>query len=202
MKPRKRDGQQDRANGFITIVNVKLTGHQRDGKDVPLSSLTKNEINRAETTFLIDYIYHYQLLQEVLMKKARIVRKSDFTLSVGANEQGQQVFHSAKTVDTVWVHFRTLVENLGFTVDDFDRSGKKLFITYELQEQGFWDSIWGDDVVELSLPPAQYVLKVTSNDKQSTVTFYDENEQPLSASQVQSMEAAFVTVAKKQGLEL
>ncbi|MCJ8272505.1 MAG: outer membrane protein assembly factor BamC [Psychrosphaera sp.] len=53
-------GQQDRANGFITIVNVKLTGHQRNGKDVPLSSLTKNEINRAETTFLNDYIYHYR----------------------------------------------------------------------------------------------------------------------------------------------
>ena len=79
---------------------------------------------------------------------------------------------------------------------------KKLFITYDIQEQGFWDSIWGDDVVQLSLAPAQYVLKVTSSDKQSAVTFYDENEQPLSSSQIQSMEAAFVTVAKKLGLEL
>lgn len=194
--------QQDRADGFITIVNVKLTGHQRDGKEVPLSSLTKNEINRAETTFLNDYIYHFQLMQEVLMKKASIARKSDFTLSVGANAQGLQVFQSAKAVDTVWVHFRTLVENLGFTVDDFDRSGKKLFVTYAAQEQGFWDSIWDDDVVQLSLPPAAYVLKITPKGKQSVVTFYDENEQPLSSDQIQSMEAAFVTVAKKLGLEL
>ncbi len=194
--------QQDRANGFVTIVNVKLTGHQRNGKDVPLSTMTKNEVNRAETTFLNDYIYHYQLVQEVLMKKASIARKSDFTLTVGANEQGQQVFHSAKAIDTVWVHFRTLVESLGFTVDDFDRSGKKLFVTYVEQEQGFWDSIWGDDVVQLSLPPAQYVLKVTTKDKQSAVTFYDENEQPLSGAQIQSMEAAFITAAKKLGLEL
>jgi outer membrane protein assembly factor BamC len=195
--------QYSSGKGNTTSVEVKLEGYQRDGEDVPMSTLSEEYIDRSEIAFLNDYIYHFQLLQEVLMKKAQIARASDFTLKMGNNEKGEHVFRSAKNVDVVWVEFRTLLEKIGFTVDDVDRTTKKLFLTYAKPDQGFWGSLWDDDdFVELDLPPGQYVIRVTELDRKSVITFYDQDEQPLPQNRYTAMENSFIKLAKKLELEL
>lgn len=191
-------------SGLITTVDVKLIGYRADGEDIALSSMAQEQINRAEITFLNDYVFHYQLLQEDLMRQAKIARAQDFTLSVGQYEQDQWAFHSAKDVETVWVSFRTLLENASFNVDDLDRTSKKLYVTYELPEQGFWSSLWSDDeAIDLKLAPGQYVIQVIpTRGRQSDIVILDSNEQPLGEQQYRNMESALTKLGRKLDVQL
>ena len=190
--------QTQRAKGYITSVDVKLTGVRRNGETVAVSSLPQEYINRAETNFLNQYVYHFQLMQEVLMKKAQIARAEDFTLTLA--DSGQ--FHSAKAADTVWVEFRTLIENLGFTVDDVDRTSKILFVTYAEPDEGFWSSLWSDDDKPLSLSPAQYVIKVSARERQSSIVLMDKDQNPLPQSTMQEIASKMIKKARAMELEL
>lgn len=195
--------QQSTRSGSSTTVEVKLIGHQVNGKDVPLTSLTQAFIERAEISFLNDYIFHFQLMQEELMRKAKVISERDFSLALAEAESGQWGFHSAKNADTVWGSLRPLLEEVGFKIDDVNRSSKTLYVTFEEQDQGFWSSLWSDDAFNVSLAPGQYVIKVVSDEqRQSNILFFDNNEQALDRSIVRSMEEVLIKTGRKLDLEL
>lgn len=192
------------AKGLVTRVDVKLVGHRVDGEEISLSSMTQEQINRAEISFLNDYIFHFQLIQEDLMRNAQVASTDDFSFTFGKTAKGSFAFQSDKDVETVWVSIRTLLENVGFTVDDIDRTSKKLYATYEKPELGFWGSLWSDDEdIDLQIPHGQYVIRVTNDDeRKSKVVFFDQSEQELSESLYQNMQSTLVRMGQKLGLKL
>ena len=195
--------QKTRAKGMIASVQANLTGMQINGKDVPLSTLTPNDRLRAEIEFMNGFIYYFQLSQEKLMKDAKIARVYDMTLKTGTDKNGAVVLRSEKNADVVWTSFRSLLEELGFTIEDVDRSSRKLFVSYNEEEKGFWRSLWDDDkAVEVNLAPGKYVVRVTSEQTKSAITWYDVNEQPMTADTYDNIIEPLVQVAKKLALEL
>ncbi len=194
-----------RPHGKTAAVSVELSGHQLDGQDVPLSSLTTEQRQRAEIGFLNEFVYHFQILQELRIDKAKRTGSKIITLTTANDADGSPVFHSIKSVDTVWVEMRVLLEGIGFTIDDVDRSVRKLFISYQKPDVGFWDSLWGNsDIPELELTPGEYVIKVTDGIKpgESFVILSDKDEQRLPANNYQAISTQLVDMAKKLGLEL
>jgi len=110
---------------------------------------------------------------------------------------------SEKNVDVAWVEFRTLLEDIGFKVEDVNRSTRKLFVSYKEEEEGFWSSLWSDEPeVSLDLPAGKYVVRVTSEQTQCAITFYDGNEQLMPESTYDKIIGPLSEVAKKLALEL
>ncbi len=190
--------------GAAASVEVKLIGHKVGSKDVPLSSLSQDFINRAETAFLNDYIFHYQLMQEDLMRKAKVAIDSEFNLALTQNADGNWGFHSAKSADIVWGSLQPLLQEVGFNIDDVNRSTKTLYLTLAEKDSGFWSSLWSDDdAFEVSLTPGQYIVKVhTDEQRQSDIIFYDKDEKPLARNMMRSLEEVIGKAGRKLELQL
>lgn len=193
-----------RAKGMIGSFQATLTGMKINGEDVSLSSLTDAQKLRSEINFINDYVYYFQLAQEKLMKDKQIARSYDLTLRVGEDQNGQTALRSDKTADIAWVQFRSLAEEIGFRIEDVDRSTRKLFLSYKEEEKGFWDSLWSDDdEYELDLAPGKYMVRVKSIEQtKSVIIFYDENELRLPQTTYGKIIEPLQQVAKKLALEL
>lgn len=191
-------------NGAVATMEANLTGMRVNGKDVPLSSMTGKDKLRAEVQFMNGYIYYFQLAQEKLLKTQEVAKVYEMSLRVSNNGDGQSVLRSDKNADLVWVHFRTLLEEVGFEVEDVDRSARKLFVRLGEKELGFWDSLWSSNESEykLNIPIGRYMVRVTTASTKSVITFYDEYNEPLSDAQYQAIIGPFTQAAKKLALEL
>ena len=196
--------QAKSANGAVATVQANLIGLRKNGQDVPLSSLTPKDKLRAEVQFMNGYIYYFQLSQEKLLKQKEVAKVSEMTLRISNNAKGDSVFRSDKNADLVWVHFRSLLEEVGFSVDDVNRSERKLFVSYEQKEVGFWDSIWGksENQYAIDIPYGHYMVRVTTDSTKSVVTFYDEFDKPIADKHYQALVGTLTEVAKKLALEL
>lgn len=196
---------QMKPHGKTGAVTTTLIGHQLNGQDVAVSSIAPIDKIQAEVGFLNEFVYHFQILQELRMDKTERTGSTVITLDTTQNDEGQQAFHSSKGLDTVWAEFRVLLEGVGIKVDDVDRGLRKLFISYKAQKPGFWDSLWGDEAFpELDLPDGEYMVRVKEGKKrgESLITLYDKDDQPLPASQYLALESVLIETAKTLGLEL
>ncbi|MFT5163997.1 MAG: outer membrane protein assembly factor BamC [Alteromonadaceae bacterium] len=192
-------------HGKSGYVSVALTGYQLNGKDVALASLVPVDRTQAEIGFLNEFVYHFQILQELRMDKSKRTGSTIITLALAKDAQGQQALHSDKDIDTVWVDFRMLLEGLGFTIDDVDRSVRQLFVSYKKPEVGFWDSLWGgSDLPELNLTEGEYIIKVTDAQilGESLISISTKDLQPLAQSEYDAVFEEFVKMAKQMGLSL
>lgn len=195
--------QQQNTNGTVTSFQADLTGMKVNGEEVAVSSLPAKDKLNYEVEFINGYIYYFQLIQERLLKKQQVEKVYEVSLKVSNNAQGDTVLRSKKNADVVWVHFRTLLEEVGFVVEDVDRSARKLFIEYQPKEQGFWQWIWSDDQqYSLNIPYGKYSVRVTTNTTMSVITLYDQNEQPVSSTIYGELIETFTEVAKQLSLEL
>lgn len=191
-------------NGAVATVQAQLTGMRINGEDIPLSSMTDKDKLRAEVQFMNGYIYYFQLAQEKLLKKKEVAKVYEMSLRVSNDAQGQSVFRSDKNADLVWVHFRTLLEEVGFEVEDVDRSARKLFVRLGEKETSFWQSLWSsnDSDYDIDMPYGSYMVRVTTSSTKSVVTFYDEFDKPIADEHYQAVIGSFTAAAKKLALEL
>ena len=128
----------------------------------------------------VDYQYRQQRKENALLAAKQSL------VSIGKNSDNNPAYIVDMGHDLVWSNMPILFSKYGFEVNDLNESTKVYYVTYKKPEQSIWDSIWGDEVIELGLEDGQYRFTVAPNGDKTSVTISD-NQQSLSQTALEKL---------------
>ncbi|PCJ46697.1 MAG: hypothetical protein COA74_13185 [Gammaproteobacteria bacterium] len=164
------------------IITIKLLEAQELVKD---SGRWRNvvEPGRLETEFLNSILGF--LYVEDIDRSRQLVNQSalgGITVSLATNTDGDPALVSSADYENVWGRVPVFLRLLNLSVEDQDRSKGLFFFKLE-DTEGFFDSLafWSDDGETLDIPEGLYTIKVAKLGERVSITFIDNDNNPLTA---------------------
>lgn len=115
-------------------------------------------------------------------------------VDMGFDEDGYASIVLGASFGFTWGLMQEVLPELGFEVDDYNRELGRYYTIYGVKKS-FWFSRNVDG--KLELPRGDYEIKVTGDQKQTTVTLFRDGN-PLSAAQVMQIFAPFAAEIRSQ----
>ncbi len=155
-----------------------------------------------EATMLNGIIQHFAS-QQMIEDERRIAEiRSGMNSQLGFDAKGDSAFIIDANYDITWPKFQLVLRKLGFNVKDLDKSTGLLFVNYQGIEQSWIKGLFGSDD-EFSLEKKDYrilVKSLTSN--KTSVTFMDEQSNPLTPVKVSELYPAFAEILSQNELDI
>ena len=160
--------------------------------DVPAESqafINEKERNYREVDLINGIILTLGQSREEQYKEIE-KQLDDINVTLIDASTGDKVWQINTSFQKTWDLMPSVLSDLGFTVEDWDRSQKTYYAKYT-DEKGFWGSIFGSDVFPLENQIYQFKL-TNQNRKQPTVVQILDNEgKPIGNDVVQEMNPDF-----------
>jgi outer membrane protein assembly factor BamC len=167
--------------------------------EVELTDLLKQQLEvRALNEVVAEFDYQYRVLLVELRKQ-----QGELALDMGFDPQGNAAMIAPQSANLVVVNLGNVLERLNFTIIKVDSEENELHVRYEKPEDSVWDSIWGDDVVVMPIAEGDYRIKIAAlADKQSSVTWRDNNSEILSAELLSQLQQSLTKAIGNKGLSI
>lgn len=178
-------------------LSAELVDYRSDSQ--PLNNLLKQQLEvRALNEVIAEFDYLYRLL-EVEMRKQQGV----LSLTIGFDDEGNGAFITEQNHEKVIDRFANFLERVNFTVIKIDRESGVVTIRYERPEDSVWDSIWGDEALQLPLESGDYTVSVlTTKDKSTSLTWRDSNGEVLNSNTMTELHKVLLSVLRDKGLSI
>ncbi|TMN86720.1 outer membrane assembly protein BamC [Pseudoalteromonas phenolica] len=178
-------------------LQAELVDYRSD--DIELTDLLKQQLEvRALNQVIAEFDFKYRILLVELRKQ-----QGELALDVGFDPQGNAAMVAPQSANLVLVNLSNVLERLNFIVIKVDSEENELHVRYEKPEDSVWDSIWGDEVVALPIEDGDYKIKISSlGDRQSSVTWRDNNADLLSAEQLAQLQQSLAKAIGNKGLSI
>lgn len=115
-------------------------------------------------------------------------------VDMGFDEDGYAAIVLGASFGFTWGLMQEVLPELGFGIDDYNRELGRYYVLYGVKKS-FWFSRNVDG--KLELPRGEYEVKVTGDQKRTTITLF-RNGQPLDAAQVMQIFAPFAAEIRAQ----
>ncbi|MBQ4849102.1 outer membrane protein assembly factor BamC [Pseudoalteromonas sp. MMG012] len=178
-------------------LKAELIDYRSDTR--PLTDLLQQQLEvRALNEVVAEFDYLYRLLEVELRKLQGIL-----SLRIGFDDDGNAAFITEQNHEKIIDRFANFLERVNFTVIRIDRDTGAVSVRYEKPEDSVWDSIWGDDVLELPIESGDYVITVAATKENSTsLTWRDSNDEVLGASTMTLLQETLLSVLRDKGLTI
>ncbi len=136
---------------------------------------------RAEMHMLNEVVAQVDYSYRQLQREKRIERAKQKMLSIGENKVGEPAYVVEMELDSLWQNLPSFFEDYGFTISDLNETKKIYFVDFTKPENGFWSSIWGDEVPVIDVADAKYQFVLEELDKSTVLTIYNSDGDPVTS---------------------
>ncbi len=190
---------EPRSHGRTIAVQVKLLEHKYADETQKLTPISQR---REEVHFLNRIIDHIASVELAAIREAK-AKLPDVLLTRAVNDKQEPVLLTTQPIDVAWSQLELLLEKVGLEVTDLNQSDYVYYVKYIKAEQGFWDSIWGDeDVPELPLTAGEYQLALSKTDKGTAIKIKDKDGKALDQTTLDAVYEVFAAAIRQGKLEL
>ncbi len=190
---------EPRSHGRTIAVQVKLLEHKYTDQTQKLTPISQR---REEVHFLNRIIDHIATVELAAIREAK-AKLPDVLLTRAVNDKQEPVMLTTQPIDVAWSQLELLLEKVGLEVTDLNQSDYVYYVKYVKAEQGFWDSIWGDeDLPELPLTAGEYQLSLSKTDKGTAIKIKDKDGKVLDQTTLDAVYEVFAAAIRQGKLEL
>jgi uncharacterized lipoprotein len=190
---------EPRSHGRTIAVQVKLLEHKYTDETQKLTPISQR---REEVHFLNRIIDHIATVELAAIREAK-AKLPDVLLTRAVNDKQEPVMLTTQPIDVAWSQLELLLEKVGLEVTDLNQSDYVYYVKYVKAEQGFWDSIWGDeDLPELPLTAGEYQLSLSKTDKGTAIKIKDKDGKVLDQTTLDAVYEVFAAAIRQGKLEL
>ena len=180
---------ETKPHGRSVGLMVELLDYQtftEEGEQSKTEEIDLIDKERFEMAMLNEIIGQVDFQYRQQRKDNALLAAKQNLVSIGKSNAGKPAYIVEMSHDLVWSNMPILFSKYGFEVDDLNESTKVYYVTYNKPEQSIWDSIWGDEIVELPLEDGQYQFTVAPSGDNTSVTISD-TQQNLSKEALERM---------------
>ena len=153
---------------------------------------------RALNAVITEFDYRYRQLQVELRKRQGII-----SLEMGFDNQGNAALVTEQNYDVVFDRFSGFLERLQFTIIEVNPDKGLIVADYTQPDSSVWDSIWGDETMQIPLEDGQYqVLVSTTNTGGTSLTWMDEEGEVLEPGIMNGLQQALVEAMQSRGIAM
>jgi uncharacterized lipoprotein len=190
---------EPRSHGRTVAVQVRLLEHKYTDDTQKLTPISQR---REEVHFLNRIIDHIATVELAAIREAK-AKLPDVLLTRAVNEKQEPVMLTTQPIDVAWSQLELVLEKVGLEVTDLNQSDYVYYVKYVKAEQGFWDSIWGDeDLPELPLTAGEYQLSLSKTDKGTAIKIKDKDGKVLDQTTLDAVYEVFAAAIRQGKLEL
>ncbi|WP_168204312.1 outer membrane protein assembly factor BamC [Aliikangiella coralliicola] len=134
----------------------------------------------AEMLNLIISNYDKKVTEMEREKRGRAI--AGFKVELAKDADNNAALVTATNREIVWEKLPRVLESVNFQVNDKDRRLMTYFVKYEVEEPGFFASLFNDEPEALPIEPGDYQVSLTDVGELTAVTFKDGQGAPLESS--------------------
>lgn len=160
---------------------VSLIEFRENDKDVKLDSDIKDRYSSNMVNYITNQ-YDKQVTEEARIRALELVNKVPVTM--GSDRSGLPVIIARAPYDLVWGKLDTILPQIGFAVDDKNRSQGTIETKYSAPDNEVWQKF---DVEPLTLKSRKYTFLVGDLDNRTSINVTDADGKPISQNELQSL---------------
>lgn len=143
----------------------------------------------------LDYIYRVKLLKE----RASL----DITLSLVKNVSGNYVISTQQDMKYVWSQIDSIIEDMGFDIDDSDEDLHIFDVTYSKSNDSFWNRLFNSDHSgKLDIEPGKYEVVLSSSTTGIHISFRSKKGSFLDQASMEKLFEIMMQIVKEDEAEL
>ncbi|WP_105254526.1 outer membrane protein assembly factor BamC [Pseudoalteromonas sp. T1lg75] len=168
-------------------------------QEVPLTPLLQQRMEtRALNSVIAEFDYRYRQLQVELRQRQGII-----SLALGFDNQGNAALMTEQDMNVVFERFSGFLERLQFTIIEVDAEKGRIIADYTQPESSVWDSIWGEEAMQLPLENGQYqILLDNAKAGGTSITWMDKDGEVLEPGTMNDLQQALVTALRSRGIQM
>lgn len=187
-------------HGRTASLRTELVEFEQQLGDNTVTEINDFARHREEVDILNEVISHYEY-QIQLDNNRRIAEiRQGLQTEMSFNKDGDPAILVKGQYDVVWPRMLLVLRKLGFDVKDLDKSTGLLFVTFNGDDDGWWNNLFSGDS-EL-LDEGDYRLQIARSGNNTTVTFMDDESQPFTAKEVTDLYDPFSEVMTQDNLDI
>jgi outer membrane protein assembly factor BamC len=178
-------------------LRAELVDYRSD--KVELNDLLKQQLEaRAVNEVVAEFDYLYRLLEVELRKQQGVL-----SLELGFDAQGNGAMLTEQSSDIVLDRFSGFLERMGFTIIKIDRDSGDISTRYEKPDSSVWDSIWGDEEIQLPIESGDYKISIAATkDKSTSITWRDAQGEVLDTDVMAQLQQVLLKALRDKGLTI
>lgn len=143
----------------------------------------------------LDYIYRVKLLKE----RASL----DITLKLVKNVSGNYVISTQQDMKYVWSQIDSIIEDLGFEVEDSDEDLHIFDVIYRKSDDSLWERLFHSDYSgKLNIEPGDYEVVLSSSTTGIHISFRSKKGSFLDKSSMEELFELMMKIVKEDEAEL
>ncbi|WP_028024697.1 outer membrane protein assembly factor BamC [Enterovibrio calviensis] len=180
--------QKERAReGF----RIEMVEWKRNGQAENLSLSSRSRYN-AQMTNLIAARYDEELREEARLKAQELVK--NIPISLGKDRSGLPVIIARAPYDVFWERFPNILGQLGFTIEERNRSQGTLSVALKEQDDEFWQDL---GVQPLQLERKNYNIQLGDLGNRTSINVTDSSGKPVPEEQLANLSPALVAAVER-----
>ena len=190
-----------KSHGRSATLYAKLVEYLETVDEKVIEQISDSKVRSEEIEVLNDVISHYEkqlrLADYRKIKKIQRGMKTD----AGFNGDGDSAYIVSGDYEITWPRLLLVLRKLGFNVKDLDKSTGLIFVNYVGIDEGWWDGLFSS-ADELPVPKGNYRIFVAEQGDKTSITFKDDDNEPMSPQLVAEMYPLFAEVMNTDDLDI
>ncbi|HIF9078285.1 TPA: outer membrane protein assembly factor BamC [Photobacterium damselae] len=160
---------------------IKLAAMQQDGKDVAITPAiqARSSITVAN---IVSVAYDQQLRDEAAARAQEMLKHVPITMST--DNAGLPVIIARAPYNLFWDRLPTVLEQLGFSVEDKNESQGTMAVKYSAPDDEYWEKL---GVQPINLDNDTYKIQVGDLGNRTSISVNDDDGKPVTAQALQSL---------------
>lgn len=161
--------------------HVSLVEWKENNEDIELTPEVKDRYSSSMVNYITTQ-YDKQVTEEARIRALELINKVPVTM--GKDRSGLPVIIARAPYDLVWSKLESVLPQIGFSLDDKNRSQGTIDTTYKAPDDEVWQSL---GVKPLTLADKKYTLLVGDLDNRTSINVTDDDGKPIPQEDLQTL---------------
>lgn len=189
VKARYQISKLERGNRFALGVNI--VEWEKNGSDAILTPDSRNRYNTLLTNIITTY--HDEALREAARIRAQELVKQ-IPISLGQDRSGLPVIIARAPYDVLWDRLPMILDEIGFTIENRNRSQGTLDVKYSSPDNEFWQEL---GIKPMTLSRSSYNILLGDLGNRTSINVTDSDGKPIEPEALASMSPALAAVIER-----
>lgn len=171
--------------------HINMVEWKRNGSSDNLTRASRDRYN-AQMTNMITARYDADLREEARLRALELVK--NIPISLGKDRAGSPVIIARAPYEVFWERFPNMLSELGFTVEDRNRSQGTLSVNFKSPDDEFWEEI---GVLPLQLSQKNYSILLGDLGNRTSINVTDSTGKPVEEEVLAGLAPAFTAAVER-----
>lgn len=161
--------------------HVSLVEWKENNDDIELTPEVKDRYSSSMVNYITTQ-YDKQVTEEARIRALELINKVPVTM--GKDRSGLPVIIARAPYDLVWSKLESVLPQIGFSLEDKNRSQGTIDTTYKTPDDEVWQSL---GIKPLTLADKKYTLLVGDLDNRTSINVTDDDGKPIPQEELQTL---------------